>query len=190
MKLKMIINIFRIFDPSTSKLLSLNWLRLLIIFALTPYPYWIYLSRFQMLLNLFINTLYNEFKILIKYSQSNLIILISLFFIILRNNFFGLFPYIFTSSRHMRFCLSLSLSIWMGIITYAIINYFNDTCSHLTPFTNIINGIIRAIIKNYCPINYVKGSNSFDYSGNRSSVHSILCIYNFKNSLQKWNLIY
>jgi len=67
-------------------------------FALVPYPYWIYLFRFQILLNFFINTLYNEFKILVKYSQSNLIILISLFFIILRNNFFGLFPYIFTSS--------------------------------------------------------------------------------------------
>jgi len=133
MKLKMIINIFRIFDPTTSKFLSLNWLRLLIIFTLAPCPYWIYQSRYKILLNFIINSLYNEFKILIKYSQSNLIILISLFFIILRNNFFGLFPYIFTSSRHIRFCLSLSLSIWIGIIIYRIINYFNDTCSHLTP---------------------------------------------------------
>jgi F0F1-type ATP synthase membrane subunit a len=42
----------------------------------------------------------------------------------------------------MRFCLSLSLSIWMGIITYAIINYFNDTCSHLTPLRIIALSIM------------------------------------------------
>jgi len=57
--------------------------------------------KINTLFNTIVNTLYNEFKILVKYSQSNLIILISLFFIILVNNFFGLFPYIFTSSRHI-----------------------------------------------------------------------------------------
>jgi len=53
--------------------------------------------------------------------------------IILFNNLFGLFPYIFIASRHIRFCLSLSLSIWIGIILYRIINYFNTLCFHLTP---------------------------------------------------------
>jgi hypothetical protein len=48
-----------------------------------------------------LKTLYNEFEILVKYSQSNIIMLISLFLIILSNNFFSLFPYVFTSSRHI-----------------------------------------------------------------------------------------
>jgi len=32
----------------------------------------------------------------------------------------------------------LSLSIWIGIILYRIINYFNDLCSHLTQGTPLI----------------------------------------------------
>jgi hypothetical protein len=91
MKLKMITNIFRIFDPTISKYFSLNWLRLLIIFILSPFPLWIHQSRYQILFSILINTLYNEFKILIKYFQSSLIILISLFFIILTNNFFEIY---------------------------------------------------------------------------------------------------
>jgi len=126
------LNIFRIFDPTTS-FLRLNWFSIIIIFLLIPFPLWIYESWYQIVFINLIKFLFNEFKILIKYSQSNLIILISLFIIILFNNLFGLFPYIFTASRHIRFCLSLSLSIWIGIILYRVINYFNTLCSHLTP---------------------------------------------------------
>jgi len=128
----MIFNIFRIFDPTTS-FFRLNWFSIIIIFFLIPFPLWIFQSRYELIFISFIKFLFNEFKILIKYSQSNLIILISLLIIILFNNLFGLFPYIFTASRHIRFCLSLSLSIWIGIIIYRIINYFNTLCSHLTP---------------------------------------------------------
>ncbi|KYQ53741.1 ATP synthase subunit a [Trachymyrmex zeteki] len=77
--------------------------------------------------------MYSEFKILIHYSFSNLIVFIRLIILIFFNNFLGLFPYIFTSSRHMRFCFSLSLSIWVGLIMYSVINYLGSFLSHLTP---------------------------------------------------------
>lgn len=129
----MIINLFSIFDPSTRLTLSLNWLRILIIFLIFPYQFWIIPSRFFISWNILLNFLFKEFKILINYSFSNLIIFIRLFIFIIINNFLGLFPYIFTASRHLRFCLSLSLTIWIAIILFRIINYINDFFSHLTP---------------------------------------------------------
>lgn len=129
----MIINIFSIFDPSSSILFSLNWIRLFIILLLIPSQYWLIPSRLRISWITIINFIFYEFKILINYSFSNLIIFISLIIIIFINNFIGLFPYIFTASRHIRFCISLSLSIWLGIIIYRIINYFNDLITHLTP---------------------------------------------------------
>nr|YP_010872879.1 ATP synthase F0 subunit 6 [Pheidole yeensis]WGV34078.1 ATP synthase F0 subunit 6 [Pheidole yeensis] len=129
----MMMNIFSIFDPITSKMFSLNWLSMIIIFLLLPTQYWIIPSRLMILWIHSINYIFKEFKILIKYSFSNLIIFISLMIMIFFNNFLGLFPYIFTASSHMSFCMSLSLSLWMGMMTYSIINYLNNLLTHLTP---------------------------------------------------------
>lgn len=129
----MIINLFSIFDPSTRTNFSINWLRIFIIFLIFPYQYWLIPSRLIILIHLLINFLLKEFKILINYSYSNLIIFLRLFLFIITNNFLGLFPYIFTASRHLRFCLSLSLTLWISIILYRIFNYINDFFSHLTP---------------------------------------------------------
>lgn len=133
MKLKMIINIFSIFDPATSINFSINWFRTLIVLILLPYQYWLLPSRFIFSWSLAINYIFKEFKILINYSFSNLILIVRLLTFIFFNNFLGLFPYIFTASRHINFCLSLSLTFWLGIITYRLFNYLNDFFSHLTP---------------------------------------------------------
>lgn len=129
----MIINIFSIFDPSTSINLSINWLRLFLLFIFLPFKFWLTPSRLTFSWILLINFIFKEFKILINYSYSNIIIFIRILIIIFFNNFLGLFPYIFTASRHINFCLSLSLSLWFGILIYRIFNYLNDLLTHLTP---------------------------------------------------------
>lgn len=129
----MITNIFSIFDPSTSTITSLNWLRITLVLIIFPLQLWLVPSRLAIIWLTVTNYIFNEFKILIRYSFSNLIIFIRLIIIIFFNNFLGLFPYIFTASRHIRFCFSLSLSLWLGIILYSIINYLNNLLTHLTP---------------------------------------------------------
>lgn len=129
----MIINIFNIFDPSTNLYFSLNWFRTLIIFFIFPYQFWFIPSRLSLLWNLILNYLFKEFKVILSFSFSNLIIFIRLFIIILWNNFIGLFPYIFTSSSHIRFCISLSLILWTRIILFGWINFSNHIFTHLTP---------------------------------------------------------
>nr|YP_009905703.1 ATP synthase F0 subunit 6 [Aphaenogaster famelica]QGW36319.1 ATP synthase F0 subunit 6 [Aphaenogaster famelica] len=126
-------NIFSIFDPMTSMNLSLNWLSMMLIFMLMPYQFWLSPSRLIFMSSMLINYIFKEFKILINYSYSNLIIFISLMLMIFFNNFLGLFPYIFTASSHMSFCFSLSITLWLSMMIYSIINYFNDFLSHLTP---------------------------------------------------------
>nr|ASY95860.1 ATP synthase F0 subunit 6 [Atta colombica] len=126
-------NLFSIFDPMTSPSLSLNWMSIFIIFFILPYQFWFLPSRITFSWNLMINYIFNEFKILINYSFSNIIIFISLILFIFFNNFMGLFPYIFTASSHMSFCLSMSLTLWISMILYSIINYLNNLLTHLTP---------------------------------------------------------
>lgn len=129
----MIINLFSIFDPSTRINLSINWLSISLIIFIFPFQFWLIPSRFIIFWNIIFKFLIKEFKIIIKYSILNLIIFIRLFLFILINNIIGLFPYIFTASRHLRFSLSLSLSMWISIILFNIWFFFSDFFSHLTP---------------------------------------------------------
>lgn len=129
----MIINLFSIFDPSTRIKFSLNWLRIGLIIFIFPFQFWLIPSRPIIIWNIIFKFLIKEFKIITKYSLSNLVIFIRLFLFIFTNNILGLFPYIFTSSRHLRFCLSLSLSLWISIILFNIYFFFQDFFSHLTP---------------------------------------------------------
>nr|YP_009648539.1 ATP synthase F0 subunit 6 [Ectomomyrmex javanus]QCE31826.1 ATP synthase F0 subunit 6 [Ectomomyrmex javanus] len=129
----MMMNIFNIFDPSTSMFLSLNWLSPLIIFIFYPYQFWLIPSRFIFFWTFILNYLFNEFKLLLKFSFSNLIIFLSLFYFIVLNNFMGLFPYIFTASSHMSFCLSLSFNLWLSVMLFGWIKFTNNMFIHLTP---------------------------------------------------------
>jgi len=47
MRLKMIINIFRIFDPSTCSSFLSNWIKLIIVFILIPFLLWVCQSRYE-----------------------------------------------------------------------------------------------------------------------------------------------
>merc|ERR1712183_1097444 len=59
--------------------------------------------------------------------------LMRFFLFIIFSNFLGLFPYIFTSSRHLRFTLSLALPFWMGCILWSIVFQYKNILVHLVP---------------------------------------------------------
>jgi len=56
-----------------------------------------------------------------------------LFIFLLFNNFLGLFPYIFTASRHFSFTLSIRLPVWVGYIIQRFVLQFNYNIAHLVP---------------------------------------------------------
>lgn len=131
----MIINLFSVFDPSTSINYSLNWLRSIYIFLFLPNLYWFIPSRLNYLFLIIFNYLVFEFKILLNYKLNliNILLIIRVFIFIMLNNFLGIFSYIFTSSRHLRFRLSLSLRMWISYILFGWIINIKHIFAHLVP---------------------------------------------------------
>lgn len=132
----MIINLFSIFDPSTNLLnLSLNWLRTILGIIFFPIIFWFLPSRIFIFWNKIFFLLHQEFKILLGVNQfkGTTLIFISLFSFILFNNFLGLFPYIFTSTSHIIFTLSLALPLWLSFIIFGWIKNTKHIFIHLIP---------------------------------------------------------
>lgn len=132
----MIINLFSIFDPSTNIFnFSLNWIRTILGILFFPIIYWFLPSRISIFWNKIFLILHLEFKTLLGISnfKGTTFIFISLFTLILFNNFLGLFPYIFTSTSHITLTLTLALPLWLSFIFYGWINNSKHIFAHLVP---------------------------------------------------------
>nr|WRQ20278.1 ATP synthase subunit 6 [Lucanus maculifemoratus maculifemoratus] len=127
-------NLFSSFDPSTSVKLPLNWLSTILGLLILPLTFWLIPSRLMILWNKVISTLHKEFKILIgPMSKGSTLIFISLFALIMYNNFLGLFPYVFTSTSHLILTLSLALPLWLSFMLFGWINNTIHMLAHLVP---------------------------------------------------------
>nr|AEP27738.1 ATP synthase F0 subunit 6 [Brachycerus muricatus] len=129
-------NLFSIFDPSTSTTCSFNWLSLTMWFILFTPMYWMLPSRMNMLwikLLFFMNNSMSSPKMNSSFKGSNLMI-ISVFCLILLNNFMGIFPYIFTSTTHLSITLSLSLPLWLTFIIFSYTNNLIHMLAHKVPY--------------------------------------------------------
>nr|YP_010576538.1 ATP synthase F0 subunit 6 [Oulema tristis]UZN44092.1 ATP synthase F0 subunit 6 [Oulema tristis] len=131
----MMMNLFSSFDPSTNFSLSLNWLSSMIGFLIIPSLFWFIPSRFIFIWMKIIIMLHKEFKILINNPKSlgSTLIFISLFSLILMNNFIGLFPYIFTSTSHLTLTLALAFPLWLSLMLFGWTNYTTHMFAHLVP---------------------------------------------------------
>merc|ERR1712126_489526 len=96
----MIMNLFSIFDPCN---LSLFRNRFFIFYKNIKKTNGVFFKK------VIINLIYNDLKILIKKNSYLLIFFCGLFYILLINNFLGLIGYIFSTTSHLRFVLTLSL---------------------------------------------------------------------------------
>nr|YP_009171478.1 ATP synthase F0 subunit 6 [Stenopelmatus fuscus]AJW76308.1 ATP synthase F0 subunit 6 [Stenopelmatus fuscus] len=129
-------NLFSVFDPSTSILnLSLNWMSTFLGLMMIPLSFWFLPSRYTIIWNNILMTLHKEFKILIGTSglPGSTFIFVSLFSLILFNNFLGLFPYVFTSSSHLTMTLTLALPLWLSFMIFGWINHTQHMFAHLVP---------------------------------------------------------
>jgi len=133
--MKMITNLFSVFDPASSLGVPVNWIRaLLFIVVITP-VYWVNLNKSNIVINKVIYKLHIEFKTLLGPGSlsGSTIITIRLFLFIVINNFIGLFPYVFTASRHIALTLAFSLPIWLSFIIFGWINYTKHIFAHIVP---------------------------------------------------------
>ena len=134
----MITNLFSVFDPSSSIFnYSLNWARAVIFILILAPSYWIIPNKINIFIKIAILKLHREFKTLLGPSSfvGRTTIFIAIFLFILINNFLGLFPYIFTASRHIALTLTLRLPLWISFILFGWINYYNYIFAHLVPIS-------------------------------------------------------
>nr|CAC28055.1 ATP synthase A chain subunit 6 [Maculolachnus submacula] len=132
----MMMNLFNIFDPSTLILnLNLNWISSFWIIIFMPNFIWMLPNRIKMIYNKIFNILNNEMLMLTKKKnyKSPSFMFISMFMFIFFNNFFSLFPYIFSSSSHMIFSMTLAMPFWMFFLLMAITNNPKTFIAHLIP---------------------------------------------------------
>nr|ASR18746.1 ATP synthase F0 subunit 6 [Metapenaeus dobsoni] len=128
-------NLFSVFDPTSSILsLPINWLSTFLGILFLPMLYWAMPSRWALLWNKILYTLHNEFKTLLGMAHlGSTIMFVSLFSLIVFNNFLGLLPYIFTSSSHLTMTLALALPLWIAFMLFGWINRTQHMFAHLVP---------------------------------------------------------
>nr|YP_009228460.1 ATP synthase F0 subunit 6 [Gonista bicolor]ALF99721.1 ATP synthase F0 subunit 6 [Gonista bicolor] len=132
----MMTNLFSTFEPSTNIFnLSLNWTSTFLGILFIPLMYWLLPSRINIIWNKINLTLNSEFKNLLSPKSFNgtTFIFISIFIMMMFNNFMGLFPYIFTSTSHLAFTFTIALPMWLSFMLFGWINYTNHMFSHLVP---------------------------------------------------------
>nr|UPL65705.1 ATPase subunit 6 [Dalader distanti] len=130
----MMTNLFSTFDPATSCYTSINWMSTMLFFLTMPMTFWMLPNRLNLMFNITIMQLNNEFKTLLSSNNKGMtLMMISLFMFILMNNMMGLLPYIFTSSSHLIFTLTMALPLWLSLMIYGWMNYTNYMFAHLIP---------------------------------------------------------
>nr|YP_010610802.1 ATP synthase F0 subunit 6 [Stenatkina angustata]WAP91623.1 ATP synthase F0 subunit 6 [Stenatkina angustata] len=124
-------NLFSVFDPCTG-ILSLNWMSCFIMIFIFPKKFWFQDNKISIFLNLMLNKIHLELISMMKYNGTS-IIMLSIFLIILFNNLMGLLPYVFTSTSHLIFSLSLAFPLWVAFMMYGWVNNMNYMFMHLVP---------------------------------------------------------
>nr|WKU83921.1 ATP synthase F0 subunit 6 [Doros destillatorius] len=132
----MMTNLFSVFDPSSSIFnLSLNWMSTWMGLLMIPSMFWLLPSRYFIIWINILNILHKEFKTLLSNTnyKGMTLIFISMFSMIMFNNFMGLFPYIFTSTSHLTLTLIMALPLWLAFMIYGWLNHTNHMFMHLVP---------------------------------------------------------
>nr|QSR89841.1 ATP synthase F0 subunit 6 [Ceratosolen fusciceps] len=181
-------NLFSIFDPSSSMNFSLNWFSLIYVMLFIPSMYWLIPSRWNFILIYLIQLLMEEFKILLNYKHNlmNMLMFMSLFIMIFLNNFLGMFSYIFTATSHFSMSLALSLTIWLAFMLFGWIKNTNHMFIHLVPQGTPM-GLLNFMVIIETVSNFMRfGSLAIRLSANMISGHVLISLM---SSLCEKNLL-
>nr|YP_010835915.1 ATP synthase F0 subunit 6 [Apphia sp. 1 SJ-2023a]WGC89434.1 ATP synthase F0 subunit 6 [Apphia sp. 1 SJ-2023a] len=127
----MMTNLFSVFDPCTG-MMYLNWMSTFIFIMMIPYNFWFMPNKIMLMYNNVIKVLNLEMSMLMPYKGMSMM-MVSIFIFIFMNNLMGLFPYVFTSSSHLVFSMSIALPMWVSFMIYGWMNNTNMMFTHLVP---------------------------------------------------------
>ena len=185
-------NLFSIFDPVSSIFrFRFNWLSSLRILIFLPSSYWLTKRKIFQVFIFILIYLNKEVSIVIGNLkiQGLTHVFISIFLFIVLNNFLGIFPYIFTSSRHLTFTVTLALPLWRGYIIYSTLLNVNNFLAHLVPLGTpyilipfiVIIELVRRVIR---PLTL-----SVRLAANIVAGHLLIVLVRGPISFMSWGLI-
>jgi len=113
----------------------LNWLAIFRFRLILPLQFWLGGNQLSISLKSFKLGLKNELEAIFGQFilPGTVLVFTRLFMFILMSNFLGLFPHIFTGTRHLSLTLSLSLPLWLGRMAYNLWFQLNFFFAHLVP---------------------------------------------------------
>lgn len=129
-------NLFSSFNPETTVYWTFrgNWLAAVAPLLLLPQRFWILKRNFIKSVDNVIIYLNSEISAAINFLvPGGLLAPLSTFFTIVAINFIGLFPYVFTPSRHLTLTVALALPLWLGSVIFRVVSQLNHNLAHLVP---------------------------------------------------------
>lgn len=128
-------NLFATFDPTRLLGLPINWIAALSLQLILPMSFWARSGSLKTVIKAAKIGLHSEFSaILGPLSRPGLsLIPISLCLFIMLNNFLGLAPHVFTSSRHPAFTVAMAFPLWAGHIILGMLKTPTRILAHLVP---------------------------------------------------------
>lgn len=135
----MLTDIFSSFDPATSSLFltlpsPIFWITNLIFLTTLLSTFWIHPSSISQLLFIPKQAIDNQVQTTTgTHLKGFSNILSALFILIISLNLTGLFPYVFSTSSHLYFTLSLAFPIWLRLILSSAINAPSTFLARILP---------------------------------------------------------
>jgi len=127
-------DLFFSFDSRSENIYFLNWLRIVLPLSIVC-KFWIGPNQLRKIFYLADKFIVKELKVIFTLDNNSRVYLLfsRLFFFLAIVNVLGLFPYIFTPSRHLVFTLFFSIPFWVGIQITGWVFSFNKIACHLVP---------------------------------------------------------
>ena len=131
-------NLFSSFDPQARIFFlsaRINWISIFSSVIIFPQIFWLAKNQLGGSVRFILKILLAELRAVfgVFTVPGTRLLFLTFFFFVIFSNFIGLFPYVFTASRHLVFTLSLSLPLWLGSIIWSCVFQFNNIMAHLVP---------------------------------------------------------
>lgn len=126
--------LFRTFDPRTGIGVNINWIRCVAV-CLIPSSSWVVSRRSLCGVSSLAKGLSEEIgRVNGRVAGSSVKLAgVALFITLAVSNFIGLCPFVFTSTRHIRFTFPLRIMLWSGIMGFRLVKNFSSVLAHLVP---------------------------------------------------------
>nr|QDP17895.1 ATP synthase F0 subunit 6 [Parachtes limbarae] len=129
----MMMNLFSVFDPCGSSL-QLNWVSLIFVFMLVPFSYYALSSMLsEGVGGVFKGVGASLKEIVFPFYLVLMLLGLAVFLFMMLNNLMGLISFVFTSTAHPMFTMSVGLVYWVGFMIMGWLQSFTKCAAHLVP---------------------------------------------------------